>query len=136
MPSRPKHSSPAVKAGVYTRISSDPSGHQAGVERQRADCEAHCVARGWEFVEVFCDNDASAYGRKPRQAYERMRTSVIRPGSRPPSVRRPWPHDDRSLLEHPRRAGAAGDLGLRPHCVGAVVLSNSRAVRTRRRPKR
>lgn len=68
----PKQSSPAVKAGVYTRISSDPSGQRAGVDRQRADCEAHCQNRGWEVVEVFCDNDASAYGRKPRRAYERM----------------------------------------------------------------
>ncbi|MFP5317020.1 MAG: recombinase family protein, partial [Acidimicrobiia bacterium] len=61
MTARPKQSSPAVKAGVYTRISSDPSGERAGVDRQRADCEAHCKARGWEVVEVFCDNDASAY---------------------------------------------------------------------------
>ncbi len=51
----PKQSLPAVKAGVYTRISSDPSGQRAGVERQRRDCEAHCLARGWEVVEVFCD---------------------------------------------------------------------------------
>lgn len=28
-----------VLAGVCTRISSDPSGHRAGVERQRAACE-------------------------------------------------------------------------------------------------
>ena len=71
-----KQSSPAVKAGVYTRISSDPSGQRAGVERQRADCEAHCLARGWDVVEVFCDNDASAYGRKPRRACERMLAAV------------------------------------------------------------
>ncbi|MDQ3782102.1 MAG: recombinase family protein, partial [Actinomycetota bacterium] len=55
MTARPKQSSPAVKSGVYTRISSDPSGERAGVDRQRADCEAHCKARGWEVVEVFCD---------------------------------------------------------------------------------
>ena len=40
MTARPKQSSPAVKTGVYTRISSDPSGERAGVDRQRADCEA------------------------------------------------------------------------------------------------
>jgi DNA invertase Pin-like site-specific DNA recombinase len=67
-----EQSSPAVKTGVYTRISSDPSGQRAGVERQRADCEAHGRTRGWEVVEVFSDNDASAYGRKPRLAYEHM----------------------------------------------------------------
>ncbi len=71
-----KQSSPAVKAGVYTRISSDPSGQRAGVDRQRADCEAHGLARGWNVVEVFCDNDASTYGHKPRRACERMLAAV------------------------------------------------------------
>jgi hypothetical protein len=47
-----------VRAGTYTRISSDPSGQRAGVERQRIDCEALCVARGWPVGEVFEDNDA------------------------------------------------------------------------------
>ena len=72
----PKPFSPAGEAGVYTRISSDPSGQRAGVDCQRADCEAHCHTRGWDVVEVFCDNDASAYGRKPRHAYERMLAAV------------------------------------------------------------
>ena len=44
-----------VRAAIYTRISSDPSGQRAGVERQRVDCEALCVARGWEVAEVFED---------------------------------------------------------------------------------
>lgn len=65
-----------VWAAVYTRISSDPSGRRAGVERQRADCEALCAARRWEVAEVFEDNDCSAYGRKPRRAYERMLAAV------------------------------------------------------------
>ncbi len=65
-----------VRAGVYTRISSDPSGQRAGVECQRADCATHCLARGWTVAEVFCDNDASAYSRKPRDAYERMLAAV------------------------------------------------------------
>jgi len=64
------------QGGRLHPISSDPSGQRAGVERQRADCEAHGLARGWEVVEVFCDNDASAYGRKPRRAYERMSAAV------------------------------------------------------------
>ena len=76
MTAYPKQSSPAVKAGVYTRISSDPSGERAGADRQRADCEAHCLARAWEVVEVFCGNDASAYGRKPRRADEQMLAAV------------------------------------------------------------
>lgn len=65
-----------VRAAIYTRISSDPGGQRAGVERQRADCEALCVARGWEVGEVHEDNDCSACGRKPRRAYERMLAAV------------------------------------------------------------
>ncbi len=72
MPTCPTQSLTVVRAGVYTRISSDPSGQRAGVERQRADCEAHCLARGWSVTDVFCDNDTSAYGTKARRAYERM----------------------------------------------------------------
>ena len=59
---------PKTRAALYTRISSDPSGQRAGVERQRRDCEAHCAARGWTVVEVFEDNDASASSGKPRRA--------------------------------------------------------------------
>ena len=39
MPNRSRDSAP-VRAGVYTRISWDPAGQGAGVERQRLDCEA------------------------------------------------------------------------------------------------
>jgi site-specific DNA recombinase len=64
-----------VKAAVYVRISSDPEGLRAGVERQRLDCVEWCERRGWE-VEVFEDNDASAYRGKPRPAYDRMLAAV------------------------------------------------------------
>ena len=61
---------PATKtrrAALYLRISSDPDGERAGVERQRADCEALARRNGWEIVEVFEDNDVSAYsGRNVR----------------------------------------------------------------------
>jgi site-specific DNA recombinase len=50
----------AVRAGVYTRISSDPSGKRAGVERQRAYCEEYWVTRGWQVADLFEDNDYSA----------------------------------------------------------------------------
>jgi len=120
----PKQSLPAVKAGVYTRISSDPSGQRAGVDRQRDDCEAHCLARGWEVVEVFWANDASAYGRKPRRAYEWM-LAAVESGSIDAIVT--W-HNDR-LHRSPKELEAFIDLversgvrlavvtgwGLRPH---------------------
>ncbi len=69
-----------VRAGVYTRISSDPEGQRAGVERQRIDCEALCASRGWEITEYWEDNDRSAYSGRPRKAYERM-LSVIEEGA-------------------------------------------------------
>ena len=62
MAARPKRSSPAVS---YTGISSGPRGQRAGADRQRADCEAHCLAPRWKLVEVFCDNDASATAGSP-----------------------------------------------------------------------
>jgi site-specific DNA recombinase len=75
MPNRFRDSVP-VRAGVYTRISWDPAGQGAGVERQRLDCQALCAARGWDIAQYFEDNDASAYSGKPRRAYERMMSAV------------------------------------------------------------
>ena len=58
-----------VRAAVYVRISSDPEGQRAGVERQRAECEALAERHGWEIVAVYEDNDVSAYsGRQYRGA--------------------------------------------------------------------
>ena len=76
MHTRPNQTPPAVRAGVYTRISWDPEGQRAGVERQRVDCEALCAARCWEVTHYFEDNDRSAYSGKKRRAYERMLTAV------------------------------------------------------------
>ena len=140
MTARPKQSSPAVKAGVYTRISSDPSGERAGVERQRADCEAHCKARGWEVVDVFCDNDASAYGRKPRLAYERMLAAVesgsidaIVTSQRPPApLSRGARSVHRSRRAQGRPPGRGHWRGLRPHDPGRAAVS---ADRRSRRPQ-
>jgi DNA invertase Pin-like site-specific DNA recombinase len=61
-----------TRTAVYTRISSDPSGLRAGVERQRQDCQALADRRGWEVVEVYEDNDASATNGKPRPSYQRL----------------------------------------------------------------
>jgi hypothetical protein len=46
MATRPIPTSPTVCAGIYTRISWDPDGQRAGVERQRVDCEGLCADRG------------------------------------------------------------------------------------------
>src|SRR5919202_2627484 len=76
MLTRPNETSPVVRAGIYTRISWDPGGQRAGVERQRADCEALCADRGWEIAHYFEDNDRSAYSGKKRPAYERMLAAI------------------------------------------------------------
>ena len=68
-----------MKAAVYLRISSDPTGQQRGVSRQREDCVALCEDRGWTPVE-YVDNDVSASSGKRRPQYERMLTD-IRDGS-------------------------------------------------------
>lgn len=65
------------RAAIYTRISADLNGDALGVQRQEEDARKLCAARGWEVVEVFCDNDRSAYSqRKPRPAYQAMLDAV------------------------------------------------------------
>jgi DNA invertase Pin-like site-specific DNA recombinase len=64
-----------MKAAVYLRISSDKSGQQLGVSRQRKDCLALCEAKRWEPVE-YVDNDVSASSGKHRPGYERMLADI------------------------------------------------------------
>ncbi|MET8481311.1 recombinase family protein [Streptomyces clavifer] len=70
-PNRTRHTGPS-RAVIYVRISQDRTGAHLGVDRQREDCEALAEARGWEVVEVYIDNDLSAYSGKPRKDYRRM----------------------------------------------------------------
>lgn len=60
------------RTGIYCRISQDREGAGLGVARQEEDARAFCSARDWEVVEVYVDNDTSAYSGKPRPAYQRM----------------------------------------------------------------
>lgn len=66
---------PQISAAIYLRISSDPTGQQLGVARQRTACVDLCSERGWQPVE-YVDNDTSASSGKRRPAYERMLTDV------------------------------------------------------------
>jgi DNA invertase Pin-like site-specific DNA recombinase len=59
-------------AGIYVRISRDPEGREAGVQRQEEDCRSLAEARGWEVAEVYSDNDLSAYSGKPRPGWDRL----------------------------------------------------------------
>jgi len=47
-----------VTAAIYSRISHDPEGRQAGVERQEQDCRRMAADRGWVILEpVYREND-------------------------------------------------------------------------------
>lgn len=63
---------PRTRAVIYCRISQDRTGAGLGIDRQREDCEALAEGRGWNVVEVYVDNDVSAYSGKKRPGYEQM----------------------------------------------------------------
>jgi DNA invertase Pin-like site-specific DNA recombinase len=64
----------AMRAALYLRQSKDSAGDRLGVTRQEEDCRELAERRGWEVVEVFTDNDVSAYRGRYRADYERMLT--------------------------------------------------------------
>src|SRR5688572_33338758 len=64
-----------LRAAVYVRISSDPTGQRAGVERQARDCQGLADRLGWDIVQTFEDNDVSAFSRR-RPAYLAMIEAV------------------------------------------------------------
>lgn len=57
-------------------MSRDRTGAGLGVERQEADCRVLAERLGWTVVEVFSDNDLSAYSGKQRPQYERMLAAI------------------------------------------------------------
>ncbi|HEY9524407.1 MAG TPA: recombinase family protein [Thermopolyspora sp.] len=58
---------------IYCRISRDRVGAGLGVQRQREDCEALAARLGLHVLDVYSDNDTSAYRlRKPRPDYQRL----------------------------------------------------------------
>jgi site-specific DNA recombinase len=67
---------PPMRVATYTRISDDRQGLALGVERQREDCEALVLARGWTLTGRYVDNDLSAYSGKARPAYLQMLDAV------------------------------------------------------------
>ena len=54
----------SVRVGAYARISEDSTGRSAGVLRQEQDCRELADREGWSVVEVYRDNDVSAYAKK------------------------------------------------------------------------
>ncbi|MDR1187829.1 MAG: recombinase family protein [Bifidobacteriaceae bacterium] len=71
------------RAVLYVRISDDPEGTEKGVDRQEADCRAYCEAQGLSVVEVFKENDTSAF---------KQRTIVLPSGEKVRRVVRPKFH--------------------------------------------
>lgn len=67
-----------VRAAIYARISLDSAGRSEGVERQETACRLIAEREGWEVVEVFTDNDISAYSGVARPAYEKLLAVVER----------------------------------------------------------
>lgn len=68
------------RAGLYLRISKDVVGRGLGIERQEELCRKLAADKGWEVVQVYADNDLSAYSGSPRPQYEAM-LSAIEAGS-------------------------------------------------------
>lgn len=64
------------RAVIYARISEDRTGAGLGVQRQLEDCQALAAAQGWDVVEVFTDNDISAYSGKARPGYRKMLSAM------------------------------------------------------------
>ncbi len=65
-----------TRVAIYNRISNDPQGIEAGVERQREDCLALADRLGWQVCETYVDNDLSAWTGKPRPDYRRMLADI------------------------------------------------------------
>ncbi len=61
---------------IYVRISEDRTGREAGVTRQREDCERRARERGWQVVAVESDNDQSAYRGRRRPGFEALLSRV------------------------------------------------------------
>lgn len=67
---------PTTTAAVYLRISSDPKGERAGVERQRTDCERLAAQLGVTDVRIYEDNDISAASGATRPRFTQMLTDI------------------------------------------------------------
>lgn len=66
------------RAAVYCRISRDREGARLGVDRQEADCRELASRNGFSVVQVYVDNDLSAYSGKPRPGYRQLLADIGR----------------------------------------------------------
>jgi len=115
-----------TRVAIYNRISNDPQGIEAGVERQRHDCEALAGRLGWQVHDTYVDNDLSAWTGKRRPDYQRM-LADIKAGKVDAVI--VW-HEDR-LTRLPRELEEFADACLRAgvhrlvSCYGDTDFSNA-----------
>jgi site-specific DNA recombinase len=64
------------RAGIYARISKDRKGDMLGVGRQEDACRKLAAEAGWEVVDLYVDDDLSAYKGKRRPGWERLLTDM------------------------------------------------------------
>lgn len=114
------------RAAVYCRISRDRTGSMAGVERQEHDSRALVDDRGWHLVDVFTDNDVSAYSGKPRPSFARM-LEAVKAGAVDVVVA--W-HPDR-LVRHPRELEDLIDVLDAARCPVETVMAGAVDLTTR-----
>lgn len=67
-----------TRAGIYVRLSHDPNDLREGVARQEQDCREVAARKGWEVVEVYEDNDLSAWSGKARPRFRDMLADIER----------------------------------------------------------
>lgn len=67
---------PPNKTAIYVRISQDTEGESLGVLRQERECRELAARLGWTIVEVYSDNDISAYKKKKRKDYQRLLSDI------------------------------------------------------------
>ena len=65
-----------LKTAIYVRISQDRGGAGLGVERQEQESRALADRLDWSVVDVYSDNDISAFSGRRRPAYERMLADI------------------------------------------------------------
>ncbi|MEJ2860538.1 recombinase family protein [Actinomycetospora flava] len=66
----------ALRAAAYLRISSDRSGDELGVTRQREDVRGLVERRGWSHAGEYVDNDTSAAGKRRRPAFDALLAAI------------------------------------------------------------
>lgn len=61
-----------IRTAAYTRVFRDNEGDAVPAARQLEECGSLCGERGWELIELYEDDDHSAFTGRRRPAYERL----------------------------------------------------------------